>query len=102
MPVLDDVADARTGDKGNTLIIAVLPRTTANYEVLGRVLDTQAIAEHFGCEISAVTLRDVPAIEAFTVEMRGLLGGGVTGSPVLDGHGKTLSYHMLTLPIGGQ
>lgn len=102
MPILDDFADARTGDKGDTLIVAVLPRTAEDFTHLRAVLEESAIAEHFRCDVSTVTLREVPAVEAFVAELRGVLGGGVTGSPVLDGHGKTLSYHMLTLPVPGR
>lgn len=101
MTILDDYADARTGDKGDTLIVAVLPRSSADFEYLRGELTTVSISEHFQCATETVTLREVPAAEAFVVELRGLLGGGVTGSPVLDGHGKTLSYHMLTLPLDG-
>lgn len=100
MKTLDNYADARTGDKGDTLIVAVLPRTTGDFGYLRGALTDTVIARHFRCDEKTVTLREVPAVEAFVVELRGLLGGGVTGSPVLDGHGKTLSYHMLTLPIG--
>jgi hypothetical protein len=98
---LDHYADARTGDKGDTLIVAVLPRTRQDYDHLRTRLTEDAVAEHFRCEVRDVTVRDVTAVESFVCELRGVLGGGVTGSPVLDGHGKTLSYHMLTLPVGG-
>ena len=101
MKILDNYADARTGDKGDTLIVAVLPRSTADFTHLQGALTETVIAGHFRCDEKTVTLRKVPAVEAFVVELRGLLGGGVTGSPVLDGHGKTLSYHMLTLPLDG-
>jgi hypothetical protein len=99
MPILDDFADARTGDKGDTLIVAVLPRSDEDYRHLCTVLGPTDVAAHFGCALADVTLRPVPNISAFVVELRGILGGGVTGSPVLDGHGKTLSYRMLTLPV---
>jgi hypothetical protein len=36
---------------------------------------------------------------AMVFELPGVLGGGVTGSPALDGHGKTLGYHLLNLEI---
>ncbi|MGP5929062.1 AtuA-related protein [Corynebacterium glyciniphilum] len=99
LSTLDDHADARTGDKGDTLIVAVLPRTPHNYRHLRAHLTEQAVADHFRCDVRDVTIRDVATVESFVCELRGVLGGGVTGSPVLDGHGKTLSYHMLTLPI---
>ena len=99
MKRLDDYADARAGDKGDTLIVAVLSRTTVDYHHLRTRLTATAVARHFRCDVATVTLREIPAVEAFVAELRGVLGGGVTGSPVLDGHGKTLSYHMLTLPL---
>ena len=36
---------------------------------------------------------------AMVFELPGVLGGGVTGSPALEGHGKTLGYHLLSLEI---
>lgn len=43
---------------------------------------------------------EVPGLPALVFRLPGALGGGVTGSLTLDGHGKTLSYHLLTLELG--
>lgn len=99
MSTLDRYADGRSGDKGDTLIVAVLPRSPGDFQHLRAHLTEQAVAEHFHCDAPDVTVREVPTVESFVCGLRGVLGGGVTGSPVLDGHGKTLSYHMLTLPV---
>ncbi|QTJ69566.1 hypothetical protein HYG77_31250 [Rhodococcus sp. ZPP] len=40
-----------------------------------------------------------PNLMAMVFELPGVLGGGVTGSPALDGHGKTLGYHLLSREI---
>ncbi|AWK75574.1 hypothetical protein CBI38_15395 [Rhodococcus oxybenzonivorans] len=68
---IDTLADVRAGDKGDMLILAVLARD-------------RAVA---------------PNLMAMVFELPGVLGGGVTGSPALDGHGKTLGYHLLSLEI---
>ena len=36
---------------------------------------------------------------ALVLVLPGALGGGVTGSPTLDGHGKTLGYHLLAMSV---
>lgn len=41
----------------------------------------------------------VPGLHALVFSLPGALDWGVTGSPVLDGLGKTLSYHLLTIPL---
>ncbi|GAB2916536.1 hypothetical protein GCM10027047_13030 [Rhodococcus aerolatus] len=97
---VDDVADVRTGDKGDTLILAVLPRTAADLAELRAVLTPEVVAAHYGGLATGPVRRTVlDHVPGLVFELPGLLGGGVTGSPVLDGHGKTLGYHLLTLEL---
>lgn len=37
----------------------------------------------------------MPLVSGLVFELPGVLGGGVSGSPVRDGHGKCLSYRLL-------
>ena len=99
MIFLDDIADTRTGDKGDTLILAVLPHNAEAFHHLLRHLDCTTVASHFRVHPDVVTREVVESVESMVFKIRGVLGGGVTGSPVLDGHGKTLSYHALTIPL---
>ncbi|WP_104176693.1 hypothetical protein [Cryobacterium sp. Y50] len=97
---LDLLADVRTGDKGDTLILAVLPRDDAAYRHLLFRLTPAVVSSHFGRLVIGDVRRTVmPQLPGFVFELPGVLGGGVTGSPSLDGHGKTLSYHLLSLKI---
>ncbi|WP_454856507.1 AtuA-related protein [Promicromonospora soli] len=96
--LVDDLADVRAGDKGDTLILAVLPRDPAGYAVLERALTAQAVARHFG-RPDDVTRTVLPHLPALVFRLPGILGGGVTGYLGLDGHGKTLGYHLLMLPV---
>ena len=100
MRTVDDLADVRTGDKGDTLILAVFPRTEDDYELLSRTMTIDAVATHFAPLVTGDVRRtDMPLVSGLVFELPGVLGGGVTGSPVLDGHGKCLSYHLLSMSV---
>ncbi|MDV7087234.1 hypothetical protein GXW84_36715 [Rhodococcus sp. IEGM 248] len=97
---IDTLADVRAGDKGDTLIVAVLARDSAAYRHLTERLTEDVVAVHYGELITGPARRTCqPNLMAMVFEMPGVLGGGVTGSPALDGHGKTLGYHLLSLEI---
>ncbi|OZF29287.1 hypothetical protein CH296_17745 [Rhodococcus sp. 14-2496-1d] len=103
MTTVDDLADVRTGDKGDTLILAVFPRTDQHYELLARELTVDAVATHFAPLVTGDVRRTaMPLVSGLVFELPGVLGGGVTGSPVLDGHGKCLSYHLMSMTVGEQ
>ena len=99
--ILDDIADVRTGDKGDDLIIAVLPRKEEFFDVAVATVTEEQVAAHYGLEGSGASVRRVlmPTISAMVFHLSGVLGGGVTGSSYLDGHGKTMGYHLLTLEL---
>lgn len=97
--ILDDIADVRTGDKGDDLIIAVLPRDEDSYARATVAVTEQQVAAHYGLPPESVRRVLMPAITAMVFHLRGVLGGGVTGSSYLDGHGKTMGYHLLSLPV---
>lgn len=97
--VLDEVADVRAGDKGDTLLLVVVPRSPELFAALRDALTPAVVAAHFAVDPSAVACRSAPGVGAVVCTLKGALGGGVTGSTLLDGHGKTLSYHMLGLRV---
>lgn len=98
---VDDLADVRAGDKGDTLILAVLPRGNAAYDVLLERLTPELVAAHFGDKVNGnVHRHELPKLPGFVLRVPGILAGGVTGSVTLDGHGKTLSYHLAMLDLG--
>lgn len=97
---VDEFADVRTGDKGDTLILSVFPRNDSDHAFLTETLTAEAVSTHFGNLATGPVRRTVlPTLHGIVFELPGILGGGVTGSPNLDGHGKTLSYHLLTLQL---
>lgn len=100
MRTLDDLADVRAGDKGDTLMLAVLPRDAAAFELLTRELTAATVRSHFGSAVTGeVTRHLLPLLPAMVFRLPGVLAGGVTGTTALDGHGKTLGYHLLGLEL---
>ncbi len=99
---VDDVADVRTGDKGDTAIVAVFPRRPEVYDAVLAAMSEDAVASFLGAGVAGPVRRTpMPGVQGIVFEVPGLLGGGVTGSPVLDGHGKCLSYLIATMPLPG-
>lgn len=98
--IVDELADVRAGDKGSTLILAVLPRTDAGWHLLREQLTVQLVGQHFAIPSTVEILRtELPTMPALVFRLPGVLGGGVTNGTHLDGHGKTLSYHLLSLEL---
>lgn len=95
---VDDLADVRAGDKGDTLILAVLPRDVEAYALLERSLTPEAVARHFAVT-DPVVRTELPHLPALVFRVPAILAGGVTGHSGLDGHGKTLGYHLLMLRL---
>ncbi|WP_025779145.1 AtuA-related protein [Brevibacterium sp. VCM10] len=96
---VDDLATVRAGDKGDTLILGVVALDDVDFSALSRAVTKEAVADHFGLPVSRVTRSVVPQLGAMSFELKGMLGSGVTGVSHLDGHGKTLSYHLLTMKL---
>ncbi|WP_456061975.1 AtuA-related protein [Brevibacterium limosum] len=59
----------------------------------------ETVANHFGLPVSRVSCFLLSRLNAMSFELKGMLGSGVTGVSHLDGHGKTLSYHLLTMQL---
>lgn len=96
---LYDIAHARAGDKGDASILMVAPYDQEDFDRILKGMIPSVVASHFGTLPELVTIRPAPALFAITVLVRGRLSGGVTRSPTVDPHGKTLSGHLLDLDI---
>jgi len=94
------LAHARSGDKGNRLNIAVVCRDERLYEPLREHLTEDFVAAVFReRRPSAVRRYELPKLRAFNFVLDDVLDGGVNGSLGLDGHGKTLSFLLLSASI---
>ncbi len=97
---LQDIAIARSGDKGNLATLSVIARDPVHYPLLERVLTAERVREHFrGTVQGPVQRHALPHLGALHFVMHEALGGGVTRSLALDAHGKTLSAAILDVTI---
>ena len=97
---LYDIAHSRAGDKGNTLILSLIPYQESDYELLRELITVQKVKRHFKEIIQGEIVRyELPNISALQFVCQTALSGGVTTSLVMDTHGKTLSYALLEMEI---
>ena len=97
---LYQLAHARTGDKGNRSNISVIAYKPEHYDLLVSQVTEERVATHFAYrKPTHVTRYLLPKLAAMNFVLDGVLDGGVNDALNLDMHGKTLSFHLLTLPI---
>ncbi len=97
---LYDLAHARTGDKGNRINISLIAYQPADFDRLVAAVTEETVAKHFGDRRPTAVKRYVlPKLYAMNFVIDDVLDGGVNDSLNLDMHGKSLSYHLLSLAI---
>jgi hypothetical protein len=97
---LYDIAHSRAGDKGDTLILSLIPYEEKDYELLCNSVTVDKVKEHFKDTVLGGIVRyELPNISALQFVCQQALGGGVTTSLLMDAHGKTLSYALLEMAI---
>jgi hypothetical protein len=88
------------GDKGNRINISVICREPRFYAAIAAELTAARVAAHFAARRPTnVTRYELPRLFAFNFVLDDVLDGGVNASLGLDGHGKALSFHLLTATI---
>jgi hypothetical protein len=97
---LYELANARSGDKGNRLNVALVCRDPADYATVARQVTATRVAELFAARRPSRVVRyDLPKLAAFNFVLDDVLEGGVNASLGLDGHGKSLSFLLLELSV---
>ncbi|MEM1200202.1 MAG: hypothetical protein AAGI06_12925 [Pseudomonadota bacterium] len=93
-------AHARAGDKGNSVNISVIPYYAGAYDhLLSEVTEDRVRALLSHRSIGKVHRYEVPGLPALNFVIEDALEGGVNLSLGLDGHGKSLSFLVLTLAV---
>lgn len=95
-----DLAHARSGDKGNTLNVAVIAYDEPSWQLLRKELTEERVMQaysHLGAE--TITRYEVESLRALNFVIRNVLAGGVTRSLRLDPHGKSLSALVLGIEL---
>jgi hypothetical protein len=97
---LEQLAYARSGDKGDNANIGVIARKSEFVGIIHHQLTAKAVAQYFAHTIKGdVTRFEIPGFNAFNFFMTKALGGGGTGSIQIDPQGKTLAQMLLSIPI---
>lgn len=97
---LQNVAHARSGDKGNTATIAVIAYAPELYPHLKEQLSAELVKAFYRGVITGEVRRyAVDGLCALNFEAQGALGGGVSRSLCLDNYGKALSAALLGLEL---
>jgi hypothetical protein len=100
---LQDIAIARSGDKGDRATLSVIARDLTDYPLLERLLTAERVKAHYaGVVRGEVERYTLPHLGAVHFVMHEALGGGVTRSLALDAHGKGLSASLLGMDVDPQ
>jgi len=97
---LQEIASARTGDKGNRLNLVLVCRDPAHYSAVAAHVTAERVAQAFAARKPTRVVRyDLPKLAAFNFVLDDVLEGGVNASLGLDGHGKSLSFLVLDILV---
>jgi hypothetical protein len=97
---LYEVAQARSGDKGDASNVGLIARTPEIWEVLRREVTPERVQAHFReiCR-GGVERYEVPNLLAFNFILKDSLGGGGTESLKTDAQGKTHAQGLLQMEV---
>jgi hypothetical protein len=94
------LAHSRTGDKGDSQTMSLIPYRSEDYALIERQIIPEAVRKQFGRLVSgSVTRFDLPNLGAFNFVLEETLQGGVNDSLNLDTHGKTRSAVLLAMSV---
>ena len=94
--MLQHVAHCRSGDKGNTVNIAVAAYEPELYPLLKEQLTAARVKAFYNGVITGAVQRfEIDGLQMLNFVAHGALGGGVSRSLCLDNYGKALSAALL-------
>jgi len=97
---LEQLAYARSGDKGDNANIGIIARKPEYMALLSQQLTAEVIAKYFAHTIEGeVTRYEIPGFNALNFFITKALGGGGTASVRLDSQAKTFAQMLLSLKI---
>lgn len=97
---LYEIAHSRAGDKGDVLMLSLIPYDETLYPILREQVSAERVKKHLKHIVSGeVTRYELPNISALQFVCHGALLGGVTTSLGMDTHGKSLSYALLEMAV---
>ena len=97
---LDEIAHARSGDKGDASNVGLIAETPELYQILLEQVTAERVKEHFRevCR-GPVQRYELPNILALNFILHDSLGGGGTESLKNDAQGKTHAQGLLQMEV---
>ena len=97
---LNDIAHARSGDKGDLVNIGLIAKKTEDYPILVREVTAERVKQHFAgvCQ-GKVERFELPNLGALNFLLHEALDGGGTMALKADPQGKTYSAALLRMEI---
>jgi hypothetical protein len=97
---LEDIAHARSGDKGDGSNVGIIAYTEAGYRFLQRELTVTRVKDYFSniC-LGSVERFEVPNLKALNFILHDSLGGGGSESVKTDAQGKTHGQALLRMEL---
>ena len=93
-------AQARSGDKGNTVNVALFVPTDELYQTIAREVTPERVRLHFSSLVAGAVRRyELPNIRALNFVCEQALDGGGSASMRLDNLGKCFGANLLRLEI---
>lgn len=98
--LLERVAHARSGDKGDASNVGLIANSAELYRVLAEQVTPERVKRHFGglCR-GPVERFEVPNLNAFNFILHDSLGGGGTESLKTDAQGKSHAQGLLVMEV---
>lgn len=97
---LHEIAHGRTGDKGNRANASVIAYVPEVFPLLLEQVTVERVRELVGHRGAGAIVRyELPRLWALNFVIDDVLEGGVNGSLNLDGHGKTIAFHLLGMTV---
>ncbi|AZN39595.1 AtuA-related protein [Paenibacillus albus] len=97
---LRHLVQARSGDKGNTVNIAVFAPSAEVYAVLLREVTAERVKGHFQSMVNGEVKRYVlPGLHAMNFVCKEALGGGGSATLRMDNLGKCYAANLMRLEI---
>jgi hypothetical protein len=98
--MVESLAYARSGEKGETINIGVIARTPDHLPLLRATLTEATLKAHLpDLGDFRVTVYEVPGIHALNLVLDGALPGGLNASQRLDPAAKSIGQRVLAMEI---
>jgi hypothetical protein len=98
--LLNQLAHARTGDKGNIVTISLIAYRVEDFKMMEGKITPERVSAHFAELIEGPVLRySLPHLAALNFVLSRPFSNSVTRSLALDAHGKCLGSALLAMEI---